>query len=482
MESAHDKHGAAAERLLDDFTAMAANITEAFTAALFLKDPAGDHLDLHSFHTLSDHLNEGARLSAVGSALGEVLTSGVPTQEPYFDGDASQLGLYLKPEPIRAYMIAPVGKFGVLWVDTRKAYRFTGKHLKLVTDIAVHCTRFIELAAMGENSQDNRSDLELIREILPPGNGISAFERSELRRAVNRIRKRFSATGALTVQEIPEKDAYLVTAAAGFSTSVRSGRLIKRRPGWITRAVDGDTPIAVADTGLTPASGVLFHSGEKLGFRPAGLVVVPWSTPQGRGALALVSSSRSPVFVKRLPTMEHLGRLLGLILTASVQHGLLNRVRRYDGESGLPSEGHFHELSLAALEEVRERSGSLIVLLASIVNMEEIYLTHSRPTVHRFLESYTDRLFGLARCRRRIGKFETGGFGLILEDFPGERYDDLTAKAQRELNLGPMEVNGETIFFQTAVAGARFPEDGTSVAELRRVARSRLRRAAEGYQ
>jgi len=149
-------------------------------------------------------------------------------------------------------------------------------------------------------------------------------------------------------------------------------------------------------------------------------------------------------------------------------------VRKYDGESGLLSEGYFRHQTRIALSRVRDRKSNLFLLLVLIENMDELYLALDYSLVRRFLEVFAEKLRILTKRTCLTGKFMTGGFGLMVENLPSDEIRTVTKKAETILGSGRSVVDGNNIHYEVKLGTALFPDECSDLHGLWRKASESL--------
>ncbi len=112
------------------------NVTEAFTAALFLFGNDKNELRIAAFHTLSKKLDEDVVIHPGGGIIGWVAKNGQAVNIPNFDRRINSLGIYDDEEEIKSFLAVPVGQEGVLSVDSKQTYLFTDKDQKILEGFA----------------------------------------------------------------------------------------------------------------------------------------------------------------------------------------------------------------------------------------------------------------------------------------------------------------------------------------------------------
>ncbi len=459
---------------LQDFICLVANAADAFTAALLIYDPAEKVLRSAACQSLSDHIVPDAVFRVESTLLGDLFLRGRPSQETYFQGDSTQLGIYSESEPIRAYMAAPVGNRGLLWADTRKTYRFTARHLKMLLELARNAANLLELSKAAVESKQRASKINLVAEMLPEWGGLTDPAGHGLGRAVTKLSEEGAFDGVLCALRTDENNLFRITASAGFSRWVRKGRLVRGEAGWIPWCVENRLPKFVSGLERGEESPVLFHKGERVGFEVRSLAVVPWEGFEGAGVLSAASRSPRPWEEIERTSLVTIARLAGLVRSVSVQHRVLQGIRKHDGESGLVSEGYFRELSREAFSRAEASATGLLLLLVSVEEMDAIYLQNDCRVVNRFLVSVADMLSGSTGGRGLWGKFRTGGFGLLMENSSLREAASLCARIRSAMGSCVVTAAGRQIRFAARIASACYPEECEDLHGLWKVALSRL--------
>lgn len=131
-----------------DLVRLASNVTDAFTAALFLVDePGRDRLTLACCQSLSGSVVPGAVIRMGHGLVGWVAKHERPTLAKNFRYDTTTLQFYSKNEDIKSFAAAPVFDgdrlIGVFAVDSKQQYVFTDKKIKLLNEFAQMFARVI---------------------------------------------------------------------------------------------------------------------------------------------------------------------------------------------------------------------------------------------------------------------------------------------------------------------------------------------------
>ena len=137
---------------LQEIIKLTSNTLEAFTTALFLVKE--ERIILVAHHSLSPHMHHPISLKLED---GGILTLALDKDSFVLDGldkKRYEIPYYSSPEDIKAFMAARVGEGkGILCVDSKRQYRFTEKHQKLLA----HFSHFIDTIL--EKARDLRPKL-----------------------------------------------------------------------------------------------------------------------------------------------------------------------------------------------------------------------------------------------------------------------------------------------------------------------------------
>lgn len=121
---------------LQDAIELLADITEAFTAALYLRDGSGEVLRPAAWHTLSRSFRSQEDIQVGEGVVGYVAKHRAPVDVDRYQQASTATKLYGQDEGIRAFVAMPVGLTGVLVVDTKRRAVFTEREKKTIRDFA----------------------------------------------------------------------------------------------------------------------------------------------------------------------------------------------------------------------------------------------------------------------------------------------------------------------------------------------------------
>lgn len=119
-----------------DAIELLADLTEAYTAALFVREPHGQTLHPVAWHTLSRSFRADESIRLGEGLVGYVAKHQVPVDVDRYQQKSTATRLYAEDEGIKAFLAVPVGQTGVLVVDTKTRRVFGEREKKLVREFA----------------------------------------------------------------------------------------------------------------------------------------------------------------------------------------------------------------------------------------------------------------------------------------------------------------------------------------------------------
>ncbi len=216
-----------------------ADLTEAFTVALFLREPGGDTLRAAAWHTLSRSFRADEPMLLGEGVVGYVAKHLVPVDVDRYRQGATATRLYREDEGIKAFLAIPIGELGVLVVDTKTRSVFGEREKKVIREFA----RFLGNLVLQQETCNREAlygrTLDLLYDV---ENAALAFaEPREFYAEVLDAARRYSglSMGILCLL-LPGRKQYLVEAVQGPSLSTMRGRsfpVSQGLVGWIFREV-----------------------------------------------------------------------------------------------------------------------------------------------------------------------------------------------------------------------------------------------------
>lgn len=121
---------------LKDAINLLADLTEAYTAALFLRERGGENLRAAVWHSFANSFRHDAAIRPSEGVVGFVAKHGVPADVDRYHQPSQVTKVYSADEGVKAFLALPVGDFGVLFVDTKARQIFGEREKKTIRDFA----------------------------------------------------------------------------------------------------------------------------------------------------------------------------------------------------------------------------------------------------------------------------------------------------------------------------------------------------------
>lgn len=193
---------------LNQLTALIANITEAYTAAIFLADNNQKTLTLGGCHTLSRDFLPETQIGFGCGLIGWTAENGVRISVCPFEHDARTLLCYSKDQDLKSFIAVPILDsnnvlVGVISCDSKKNYAFAKVTEKILLDCASQAAVLISL----------------IKKTVPAGEELQKPDACLLDQIIERLRQYEDEAALLNaVAELPvelvKRDALVVVTTA----------------------------------------------------------------------------------------------------------------------------------------------------------------------------------------------------------------------------------------------------------------------------
>jgi len=123
------------EHPLQNLLEIIGNTADAFTTALFSKEPGADKWELAAHFSLSRHFDDKATVQSGEGLIGQVVRSGDPLSQEFPDEDVPDVEVYKNSESLKAMLVLPVKGdtlLGVLYLDSKERFGFPTKVQKML--------------------------------------------------------------------------------------------------------------------------------------------------------------------------------------------------------------------------------------------------------------------------------------------------------------------------------------------------------------
>lgn len=451
------------ESCLEPFTGALELLSESLEAqsvAIFLVDLDASMLDLIASKSGRKDFVRTSRRPLGDSLIRGVVQRGLTVSEAVKPEAFSKLGLYASNGPEIIYLGVPFGKNGLVWVDREGTERFTPDQIKLASMVAVMVSDIMELYAESNRTRTADNDLQLLTSLADGTDTAIDTSGMTIDSIVSRMTQSSKCDGALAAISTDNGEMCRIVSVSGFTGALNRGKVVRLRQGWAKWAIEKMRPAVISGLKGDETSLPIFHAGEAIGFAVKSLAVIPWyGFDQVDGILIAASRSSAPEWESRRSFWMFLASIVGLIRRLEISGKVLKSVRRYDGESGVMSEGYFRSQLRSAFDRQSDGGGAMFVLIAKITNLDKLYLDHEFTTINRFLGLFCEKLCMSTKRQTIAGKLSTGCFCIGVENLPSSEVDTLLRKAKALVGQGITNVDGIDIRHEVALGSALFPHD-----------------------
>ncbi len=461
--------------ILSHLIELAANVSNAFTVALFRLDGDGSHITAREHLSLSKSFKAGVRIAVGEGPVGQAVATGEAVLIDHFDPRATPLSIYDKEENLKSVLVVPVKGDrleGALLVASKEAYSFSTKLQKILTGFAEQMAWHLkqEQGLPGEKGG-----------IWPSVHKMNVFSRL-IAEAGDR-----EAVAARLVETPPSVLRCDAIAVIWFDKKGEVGRVQGQR-GFVQELSGMEV---IAGKGL---AGSVAKTKSSILTRLTGhaepVVFSDKEKPEALGSLAavpivhgekllgvLVCGSRKPDGLSN-PDLEKLSLLAS---TAAVSPGskadAAPQGEKLDAVTGLPNRLFLaaHEKSLD--EKIRAASGPVFFLAARVTNLSRVRTTFGKATVEALLRQMAAGFSKVMPSPKYIFKTEEDAFLILLLNRPREAVLALETKLSNLFENKPIFVHGNAIRIKVEWGVSAFGEDGQKVLELADTAFARQKEA-----
>ncbi|MFN8388970.1 MAG: GAF domain-containing protein [Bdellovibrionota bacterium] len=148
---------------LNQLARLVANVTESYTAAVFLAHPQEKTLELAAIHTLSRDIVYQARIGYGCGLIGWTAENAVRISVCPFEHDATTLLYYHRDQGLKSFIAVPIldrqsNLLGVIACDSKKSYAFAKITEKILLDCATQAATLLTLHRRAAHTPDRALD------------------------------------------------------------------------------------------------------------------------------------------------------------------------------------------------------------------------------------------------------------------------------------------------------------------------------------
>ncbi len=456
------------ERELGSLIALVTNVTEAYTAALFLENKARSGYQLMTYHSLSRHIIPNAFILPGQGLVGWVLQNRQPLSVDQFRYETSSLGFYSQEEEIKSFMAVPVlsGKVdGALAIDSKKRYVFTPKVQKILMGFSEQFANLLESALEFSSTQRERVPVGALQSYLSSLS--AAKDLSSLCNAICLIpRELLSFDGCFLVLRDEDGKRFHLVRTGGLGELFLQERVVTEKgslTGWI---VSNGRPLRLNDARGASRKTFLFHPNEpRINFRSFLGVPLSWDGTVF-GALGFCTG--------RPRSFDEADQQMAELLALQVSH-VLSRAfiaRRWDNlaivdpVTGTYNFRYFKRQLRLAVEHTLENGGSLSILAVGIDNLPQLNEIYGYKVGDELLREMARLLSRFAGERDVVVRYGGDRFLLSLGGVGDTHAPFVARRIMETLEDTVFLPHHQELSLSLSIGIATFPHDGRTKREL----------------
>ncbi|MEE9275366.1 MAG: GAF domain-containing protein [bacterium] len=450
------------ERDLFSLISLVSNVTEAYSACLFLESKRQRAFQLTAFHSLSPHIEPDATVEAGQGFMGWVLENNEPLSIDQFDKDTIVLGYYSRNEDIKSFMATPVPSSrtrGALAVDSKKQWSFTPKSQKLLAGFAQQFAHLVD-GALAEVQRERRCmDLAAFSSYLDSLR--SAETEDQLLSAICLVpRDLLPFDGCFLVLKDEGETSGRLVRTTGFGELFLGDPAVSGHASVAGYVLGKGESLRLPDLRGQNGKRPLFHPAEP-NYEARSVVVVPLIAG-GRtlGALGFTAKRRGQFDLGSLRRAEVLA---GPAADALERLGAEKKWREREERDPVTGGYNLHHLRRRLGDILRDadaRGRQISLLTVAPDDLDEFPGEENLAAHEAFIQHLWRQLEPFGRGGDLVVRHEGARFVLLLNGSSLEYAEAVADGAIREINENPFVLGGGREITVTASVGvACFPED-----------------------
>ncbi len=445
------------ERDLFSLITLVSNVTEAYSACLFLENKRRKEFQLTTFHSLSPHITPNASIKHGQGFMGWVLENDEPLSINQFDKDTIVLGYYSRDEDIKTFMAAPLPSTmtkGALAVDGKKRWSFTNKSQKILAGFAQQFAYLVDGALMAAKVERRSVNVESFGSYLASLH--SCDSEDQLLNAICLVpRGLVPFTACFLVLKDEEAGVSRLVRTSGFGELFMDDIKISDRSSVSGYVLTKNESLRLPDLRRRP----LFQEGEP-GFDAHSVAAVPLIVGgKPIGVLGFTNRQRGqfdPYALKR-------AEVIAVPVADAVARVRREKKWRQRAEFDPATGGRNFEFLRTRIDEILQYAGprGRHVALLDIEPDDVNFIRSEYGPVGP--EELTRHLFELLKPFARDGdilvRYEGARFFLLLEGTSTEHAEAVADHILMAINENPLRLGQREISLSACVGASCFPEN-----------------------
>lgn len=452
--------------VLTQLVELTANVTNAFTVALFVADLDQKKLFLKESLSLSLNFQKNTELNFGQGLIGQVALTGKPLLEEYFRENSKDLGIYSQKEDLKGFIAVPIfydKLVGVLAVDSKESYHFSTRSQKLVTGFADQMAWHLHQEKLFTgNSGDN---LFPYKEVIAYSQSIAdSLHPAAMAEQMVQIPSSILEYDSMAVVWLDDEQTMgKVVHSVGWGEDLNHWEVFPGR-GVAGSTIKNGIPLLVKD--LEKNKSVLFREKEKLNqFQCAISAPIMF---KNHLLAVLVCASKNPEGL----TKTHLDRLnmVGSFVAPALFYAREKRQWDYDKNldqvTGIPN----HRCLVAYRENIEKEvirgHKRIFFLSVYLKNLLTLYETHGVVIGDQLLKQVVSLLSKTTPSPKFLFKYSDTSFLIMVMKMDQNEIESLETRLKQVFEKNPFFVNGVSLKLKADLGLSIFPDDGNNLCEL----------------
>lgn len=456
-----------APKILTQLIELTCNVTNAFTAALFVADPIQKVLSLREFHTLSLNLDQGAKIPYGKGLIGLVAETGKPVFRDKFEDDSSSLGMYKSSESLKGFMALPVAidgdLIGVLVLDTKESYNFSSRLEKIVPGFADQMAWY--LANEKQPGGGKQPDSFPCREVVKYGQAIAdSLHPSAMADRLMRIPGSVIQCDAVaTVWVDDERQTGKVVHHIGWDGDMSSWEVVLGK-GIVGSSMKNKVPILIQDMDRHKA--VIFREKEKIeGFKSVLSVPIVFRE-ELLGVVVCASKLRDGLGVTDQERLTLLACLAAPAIFYAKEKRQWDYDKNLDQVTGIPNHRCLVEYREKIEEEVFSGTKPIYLLSVRLKNLLNLYEAYGVAMGDKLLKQIVSVLSKAIPSPKFVFKYSDTSFLILIMKLKRGEIESLETRLKQVFDKTPFFADGKSLMVEAELGLSVFPDDGINLCEL----------------
>jgi len=452
------------ERDLFSLITLVSNVTEAYSACLFLENKRRKVFQLTTYHSLSPHIIPDASIKGGQGFMGWVLDNNTPLSLNQFDKDAMILGYYNRDEDLKSFMAVPLPTTmtkGALAVDSKKTWSFTNKSQKILAGFAQQFAYLVDGALMAAQLERRSINIDAFNSYLLSLR--SCESKDQLLNAICLVpRELVPFSACFLVLKDEEAGISRLVRTSGFGELFLDDVPISNRSSVSGHVLKKGESLRLLD--LKKRS---LFSEEESGFGARSVAAVPLTVGgETIGVLGFTNHQRAQFDSSVLKRAEAIATPVADALARVWAQKRWQHRKEYDSVTGGRSLSYLQSRLNEILKDADVRGRHVALLDIDLNNSDEIHREFGASGIQKLINHTYCLLYPFATDGDILVRQERTRFFLLLLGSSIEHSEAVANHILQTINENPIDFGNKTHTLTACVGATCFPDDARNATDL----------------